>query len=118
MNAQRPWMGPPRRLDYGMTLVELLAVLSIVAILLGIGVPGMSRLVARPGRMAAWRNCRPCSARAAERGMTRRDVTLCGTADGSICSNAWNGNPTLVFIDANANRRADGDERKSGARRN
>ena len=29
-----------------MTLVELLAVLSILAILLGIGVPGMNRLVA------------------------------------------------------------------------
>jgi len=112
MNAQRPWMGPPRRHDRGMTLVELLAVLSIAAILLGIGVPGMHRLVAGTranGSMAELQ---------ALLGLTRqsaitlgRVITLCGTTDGRICSNAWNGKPTLVFIDSNANRRADGNER-------
>ncbi len=111
MNAQRPGMGPRRRLDHGMTLVELLAVLSILAILLGVGVPGMQRLVGTTRADGSIRELYALLASARQIAvLTRRDVTLCGTADGSSCSRTWNGNPTLVFVDSNRNRRADAGE--------
>jgi type IV fimbrial biogenesis protein FimT len=94
-----------------MTLVELLAVLSIAAILLGIGIPGMHRLVAGTRASGSMAELQALLGFARQSAITRgRAITLCGTTDGSICSNAWTGKPTLVFIDGNANRRADGNE--------
>jgi type IV fimbrial biogenesis protein FimT len=94
-----------------MTLVELLAVLSIVAILLGIGVPGMHRLVAGTRANGSMTELYAMLASARQMAvLTRREVTLCGTVDGITCSRTWNGNPTLVFVDSNRNRRADAAE--------
>jgi type IV fimbrial biogenesis protein FimT len=112
MNAQRPWMGPRRRLDHGMTLVELLAVLSILAILLGIGVPGMNRLVAGTRANGSMMELHALLGFARQNAvMLRRAVTLCGTSNGSACATVWNGKATLVFLDDNLNRSADGNER-------
>ena len=111
MNAQCPWMGPPRRYDRGMTLVELLGVLSILAILMGIGIPGMHRLVAGTRAESSMTELFGLLGSARQTAiLTRREVTLCGTANGTACSRNWDGMPTLVFIDSNRNRRADENE--------
>ena len=111
MNAQRPWMGPPRRYDRGMTLVELLGVLSILAILMGIGIPGMHRLVAGTRAESSMTELFGLLGSARQTAiLTRREVTLCGTANGTACSRNWDGMPTLVFIDSNRNRRADAND--------
>ena len=112
MNAQRPGMGPRRRLDHGMTLVELLAVLSILAILLGVGVPGMQRLVAGTRGSSSMMELHALLGFARQSAITmHREVTLCGTSNEVACSNTWDEKPTLVFVDANRNRRADASER-------
>ncbi len=111
MDAQRPRTGRRPWPDDGFTLVELLAVLSILAILLGLGVPGLQRLVGTTRAEGSMRELYALLASARQMAvLTRRDVTLCGTADGTSCSRTWNGNPTLVFADGNRNRRADGGE--------
>jgi len=111
MDAQRPRTGRRQWRDDGFTLVELLAVLSILAILLGLGVPGMQRLVGTTRADGSMRELYALLASARQMAvLTRRDVTLCGTADGTSCSRTWNGHPTLVFADSNRNRRADAGE--------
>ena len=112
MNAQRPRRGSPCRLDRGMTLVELLAVLSILAILLGIGIPGMNQLVASTRANGSMMQLAGMLGVARQGAITsNREVTLCGTSNGTACSNTWENKPTLVFVDSNANRQADADER-------
>jgi len=111
MDAQRRRTGHRQGPDGGFTLVELLAVLSILAILLGLGVPGLQRLVGTTRAEGSMRELYALLASARQMAvLTRRDVTLCGTADGTSCSRTWNGNPTLVFADGNRNRRADAGE--------
>ena len=111
MDAQRRRTGHRQGPDDDFTLVELLAVLSILAILLGLGVPGMQRLVGTTRADGSMRELYALLASARQMAvLTRRDVTLCGTADGTSCSRTWNGNPTLVFADGNRNRRADAGE--------
>jgi type IV fimbrial biogenesis protein FimT len=43
--------------------------------------------------------------------LEREDVTVCGTVDGRQCSATWRAQPTLLFIDRNANRALDAGER-------
>ena len=112
MNAQRPRTGSSRRHDRGMTLVELLAVLSILAILLGIGIPGMNQLVASTRANGSMMQLAGMLGVARQGAInSNREVTLCGTSNGTACSNTWENKPTLVFVDTNANRLADADER-------
>jgi len=112
MTSQHPrWRRSPARLR-GMTLVELLTAFALLAILLGIGVPGIGHLVegTRAGSSMMELHALLGFARQSAIAMNR-EVTLCGTASGSRCTNAWQGYPTLVFVDANRNRSADPGER-------
>lgn len=108
MNTQRPWTGRVPSHRAGLTLTELLATLAVLAILLGIGVPGLGRLVAANHAATSMMQLRALLGFARQNAITRhREVMLCGTADGSSCTREWKGHPTLVFLDANRNRRAD-----------
>ena len=112
MDTQRPRTGPLQPDQHGMTLVELLTALAVLAILLGIGVPGIGHLVAANHANNSMLQLRALLGFARQNAITQhREVTLCGTADGSSCTRDWLGQPTLVFLDANVNRRVDSGER-------
>jgi type IV fimbrial biogenesis protein FimT len=91
-----------------MTLIELLTALAVLAFLLGLGLPGIGHLVAGTQANGAMLQLRGMLALAREEAITRhREITLCGTANGSTCASTWDGMPTLVFSDANLNRQLD-----------
>jgi type IV fimbrial biogenesis protein FimT len=94
----------------GFTLLELLIGITILGLLLGIGVPALQDLQARNRASATLMNLQALLALARSEAMTqRREVTLCGTQDGSRCARDWQ-SQTLVFLDANRNRRVDAGE--------
>ncbi len=112
MNTHWPWKGTVPAAQHGVTLIELLGALLILAILLGIGMPGMSLLLASNQASNSMLQLRALLGFARQSAIAlHQEVTLCGTTDGSSCTRDWQGQPTLVFLDANHNRRADADER-------
>jgi type IV fimbrial biogenesis protein FimT len=112
MNAQGPGMGSRLRPPRGLTLIELMATLAIAAVLLGVGLPGIGKLLAATHANSSMMQLRALLGFARQSAITmNREVTLCGTTNGTNCSNRWEANPTLVFIDGNGNRRADPGER-------
>lgn len=95
----------------GFTLVEALVVLLIAAALLGIGVPGFRDSLERSRAATRMMELQGLLALSRQQAVVRRfEVTLCGTEDSTRCAANWNGNPTLVFVDANSNRIADATE--------
>ena len=107
MRAKGPGTGPART-QRAYTLVELLITLMVAAILLGIGVPSMRSSLERNRGAMMMLELRGLLDTARQEAVTlQTEVTLCGTSDGLSCSTDWNGNPTLVFIDSNRNRRLD-----------
>jgi type IV fimbrial biogenesis protein FimT len=97
----------------GFTLLELLIVISLLAILWGLAMPAFSQLVQR-NRSEALHNqlisaLHTARAHAVE---NRHEVELCGSSDGSRCDNAWNkgwlmhfpesGSEPLIFTTVNS----------------
>jgi len=112
MRTSSPRTGPRRRPHNGLTLIELLATLAIMAIVLGVGLPGLGDLLAGSQANSNMMQLRALLGFARQSAITlNREVTLCGTSNGISCSRLWDSNPTLVFVDANGNRRADAGER-------
>jgi type IV fimbrial biogenesis protein FimT len=106
-----PGTGLSRSVAAGFTLTELLIVLAVATVVLGIGLPGMVALSAGARATGAMLELRGLLDLARQYAVTNdATVTLCGTADGHSCSSVWRGNPTLVFVDSNANRKADAGE--------
>lgn len=102
----------PPAAQQGVTLIELMSTLLILAILLGIGLPGMGRLLASNQAGSSMLQLRSLLGFARQSAITlHQEVTLCGTADGLSCAREWQGHPTLVFLDDNRNRKADAGER-------
>jgi type IV fimbrial biogenesis protein FimT len=96
----------------GFTLIEMLAVLLIVGVVLGIGVPSMQDLMARTRADSAIFQLQAMLGLARQNAITmNRDITVCGTRDGKRCSAEWREQPALLFLDTNANRTLDGAER-------
>ena len=86
--------------------------IAILAILLGVGVPGMQRLVGGSRGSSSMMELHALLGFARQSAIImHREVTLCGTSDGSSCARDWRGHPTLVFLDSNLNRKADTGER-------
>jgi type IV fimbrial biogenesis protein FimT len=89
----------------GFTLPEMLAVLLILSVLLGAGLPSMQELAARTRADSAIFQLRGMLGLARQSAITlNRDVTVCGTLDGARCSAEWREQPALLFADLNANR--------------
>ena len=94
------------------TLPELLGVLLILGMLLGIGIPAFADFTGRTRANSAMFQLRGLLHLARSSAITlRRDVTLCGTVDGSSCSAEWNELPALAFLDENLDRRLNDSER-------
>lgn len=103
----------PLRRELGFTLVELLTVMTIVAILLSIGVPSY-RYVTNTNRIAGELNgllgdMQLARMEAIKQGLP---VTICISSDGVNCltaANDWK-NGWIVFYDANGNGKVDSAE--------
>ena len=97
----------------GLTLVELLIALCVMAILLGAGLPAFQQTITRNRSVATMIDLRRLLEKARTTAITRKlDVMLCGTMEGDSCTSRWGAGPTYVFIDKDGNRRwSAGDER-------
>lgn len=94
----------------GLTLVELLITITLVAILLGIGVPNLTSFV-KNNRILSQTNLFMVSVKTArsEAMSLRRTVTLCRSSDGENCGGSWS-DGHIAFIDLNSDAVVDDDE--------
>lgn len=94
----------------GFTLLELMASLSLVILLMGFGIPGLSNLLedtrAKSAMQSAMRTFNLARSTAVER---QQIITLCGSNDGETCSRQW-GKYLLVFRDEDDSRTAETEE--------
>jgi type IV fimbrial biogenesis protein FimT len=96
----------------GFSLAEVLVVVTIAGLLLGLGIPGLHEVHARSlaaRHMLELRGLLELARSTAV--LENADVTVCGTLDGTACSATWRRQPTLLFIDQNANRALDAGDR-------
>ena len=99
-----------RRCHAGLTLIELMMVLSIVAVLVGLGVPAARGMMNTGESTATMLKLQGMIQLARSQAIkNKHEVTFCGTTDGSRCNRAWYGK-TLVFADLNRNRNLDNNE--------
>ena len=102
----------------GLTLLELLMVVAILAIMATVTLPSMSMLIAetriRSGTMALAAMMKFARMQAVARNSR---VTLCPSDDETACgeANTWN-RGVMVFEDMNDNRHRDGEEKLLGYR--
>jgi len=91
-----------RSLNSGLTLIDLMTTLAVAMVLVTVGVPGLSALVAG-NRMAAGTNDLVTHLQYARSESVKRQlpVSVCSSVDGQICagSTEW-GTGWIVFTDA------------------
>lgn len=96
----------------GITLIELLTVIAIIAITLGLGIPGVSAII-QTNRMASAINTLTGSfALARSEAVTRnQEIVICKSRDGVLCTNkgGWE-QGWIIFADNNGNERRDKEE--------
>ena len=96
----------------GITLIELMTVIAIIAITLGFGIPGVSAII-QTNRMAAAINTLSASfALARSEAVTRnQEVVICKSHDGVVCTNkgGWE-QGWIIFADTNGNETRDEEE--------
>lgn len=105
-------MRPPRKqVQTGFTLIELMVVVSIVAILAGAGVPSFISMIKDNRLVTATNDLKVDLALArsesAKRGMR---VTVCVSSNGSTCAGTDWKSGRIVFVDRNANGAVDADD--------
>jgi type IV fimbrial biogenesis protein FimT len=90
----------------GVTLLELLAVITLVAVLTGVAVPALDRALLNARRAAVMESLVRAAWFARTEAMRRgRPVILCGSAGGELCvagSDAWSGGWLVASADAPA----------------
>ena len=87
----------------GFTLLELLVVISVLAILVGIGVPGLRELLLNNRQAGAVNELVAALQLARSEAITRNVaapavVSVCASSNGTACTGAWS-DGWLVFID-------------------
>jgi type IV fimbrial biogenesis protein FimT len=101
-----------KRAAQGFTLVELMVTVSVLAIVLGFGVPGFQELILN-NRITTQANEFVAALNFARSEAIKRGtrITVCKSSDGSNCSgsNNWD-QGWLVFVDDNNNAAVDGGE--------
>lgn len=100
----------------GFTLVELMAVLAVVAVLMSFALPSFQRLLSAQRGAAAMNQMVAAVHAARSLAVTSgRMTTLCPGAEGAcVGRNQWH-RGALIFIDDNANGELDGDEQVNRA---
>jgi len=96
----------------GITLIELMTVIAIIATSLGIGIPGVSAII-QTNRMAAAMNTLSGGfALARSEAVTRnQEIVICKSRDGVFCTNkgGWQ-QGWIIFEDSNGNESRDEEE--------
>lgn len=89
----------------GLTLIELMVAIAVLAIIVGAGVPALSNLVIN-SRMTSFVNTTMATARIARGEAIRRNraVTFCPSADMSSCTTPELGQGYIVFEDGGTPR--------------
>ena len=108
-NGSRTSLAVPRH--DGFTLIEMMMVLIIVALVVGVAVPGMRDTMNRTRAVSAMMELHALINLARQTAITRNsEITVCGVDGNLKCTEPWDGNPTLVFEDTNRNRSFDQSE--------
>jgi prepilin-type N-terminal cleavage/methylation domain-containing protein len=102
-----------RRRHQGLTLLELLIALVILALLLGLGVPSFSSLLAENRGRAAMSQMRALFAFARQQALTTgQRTTVCAVRRDGRCIRDWLADHEIVvFVDIDENRRLDASDR-------
>ncbi len=96
--------------NVGLTLVELIAVLAIIAITLGLGIPSLQKWQANSTQSLAFKNLYHLTFYARALAIKENSfVTLCASDDNLHCTGEWN-RRLIVFRDDNKNERVDDGE--------
>lgn len=107
LRSQTPTVKPR---NTGLTLVELVIVIALVAILVELGVPAARGMLNTSESAAVMLKVQSMLQLARSQAVTdQQEITFCGTTDGSTCNREWYGK-TLVFADSNKNRTLDAGE--------
>ena len=94
----------------GLTLLELLVTLSILALLLSVALPGFSEIVEQKRIDISARQLQQSIELARTAAITKNGlVTLCRSRDGQTCGGRWQ-EGILIFVDYDGDRRIDDDD--------
>lgn len=100
-----------QRKDSGVTLIELIIVLSIMLILVGAFIPSFSKIIDSTRQQTSLQSLHRITQYARTKAITQGFiVTVCGSTNGSECTKHWNNAEVLVFHDANNNHQYDEEE--------
>ena len=110
-----PTTKAPRKIpvppNQGWTLVELMSVLTIIALLIGMGVPSLGKWLQRSSESTAFTTLsRLCTLARTLAIKENRYYTLCASEDLTHCGGPWN-KTLIVFSDGNKNEVVDADDR-------
>lgn len=90
----------------GFSLIELMIALAVLSLLLGVGVPSFSTLLAKHQTSADTQQLFAAYQFARFEAVTRgRQLTICGSDNGTHCSVHWR-NALLIFVDENNDKTA------------
>lgn len=91
----------------GVTLIELLVVLAILAVLLGVAVPGLRPLLDAQAGVATMQTLQRLLTLARSGAVSAGSVvTFCASRNASACGGTWR-DGVLVFVDHDGDRRVD-----------
>ncbi len=94
----------------GMTLIELLTTLSVIAITMSIGFPSMSKWIKTKSQNAAFETLYHSVTFARTKAIRQQEnFTICASKDNTQCNGEWN-DTIIIFNDHNKNAQLDSSE--------